>query len=66
MIQITVNGCREMVEACSIAEFLSEKGLAGDGVVVEHNYRIVKREKWPEARLGEDDNLEVLSFVGGG
>jgi len=66
MMKITVNGSPETIEACCIAEFLAEKGLTGDGVVVEHNYRIVKREKWPEARLRDNDNLEVLSFVGGG
>jgi sulfur carrier protein len=66
MIKITVNGVPETAHACSVAEFLAEKGLVGDGVVVEHNYRIVKKEKWPEARLSENDNLEVLSFVGGG
>lgn len=66
MIKITVNGSPETVDAGSISEFLAEKGLTGEGVVVEHNYRIVKREKWPEARLRENDNLEVLSFVGGG
>jgi sulfur carrier protein len=65
-MKITVNGVPETVDACSVAEFLAEKGLTGDGVVVEHNYRIVKRENWPEARLSENDNLEVLSFVGGG
>ena len=66
MMKITVNGTPETVNACSVAEFLTEKGLTGEGVVVEHNYRIVKREKWPEAQLRENDNLEVLSFVGGG
>jgi sulfur carrier protein len=66
MMKITVNGAQETIDPCSVAEFLAEKGLAGDGVVVEHNFRIVKREKWPEAWLSENDNLEILSFVGGG
>ncbi len=65
-MQITVNGTSETIDACTIAEFLAEKGLIGDGVVVEYNYQIVKREKWPIVRLQESDNLEVLSFVGGG
>jgi len=66
MMKITVNGAPETTDPCSIAEFLARKGLAGDGVVVEHNYRIVKRDKWREARLSENDNLEILNFVGGG
>jgi sulfur carrier protein len=66
MMKITVNGCSETIDDGSIADFLAGKGLTGDGVVVEHNYQIVKRDKWPETLLRENDNLEVLNFVGGG
>ena len=66
MMKITVNGDSETIDACSIPEFLEVRVLNGDGVVVEHNHRIVRRERWPEVLLRENDNLEVLSFVGGG
>ena len=65
-MKIIVNGVQEATEAGSIAEFLKERGLAGAGVVVEHNYQIVKRDHWAETELSEGDNLEVLNFVGGG
>ena len=65
-MKITVNGNSETIDACSIADYLAGKGLTGDGVVVEHNYNIVKRAEWPTVQLCENDNLEVLSFVGGG
>ena len=66
MMKITVNGVQETTDAGCIAEFLKEKGLSGDGVVVEHNYQIVKKDRWAVAGLSENDNLEILSFVGGG
>ena len=65
-MKITINGESETIEACSIAELLAGKGLTGDGVVVEHNYHIVKKDNWPNVQLQENDNLEVLNFVGGG
>ena len=65
-MKITVNGNPETIEACSIADYLAGRGLAGEGVVVEYNYQIVKRAEWPQVKLRENDKLEVLSFVGGG
>ncbi|MFO7154969.1 MAG: sulfur carrier protein ThiS [Caldicoprobacter oshimai] len=34
--------------------------------MVEHNYRIVRSEEWQNIVLKENDNLEILKFVGGG
>ena len=65
-MNINVNGKPESIDPCSIAEYLAGRGLTGEGVVVEHNYRIVKRAEWPEVQLRKDDNLEILNFVGGG
>ena len=65
-MEITVNGNLEAIDACSIAGFLAAKGLDGAGVVVEHNYRIIKRSEWETVPLQNRDNLEVLRFVGGG
>jgi sulfur carrier protein len=65
-MKITVNGNPETIDVCSITDYLVEKGLTGEGVVVEHNYKIVKRAEWQGVQLREGDNLEILSFVGGG
>lgn len=65
-MKITVNGSPEEIFPCSIRTFVLGKGLAVDGVVVEYNYRIVKKHEWDAIELMENDNLEILSFVGGG
>lgn len=66
-MKITVNGTgEELAEEMSILNFLGLKGLNPDNVVVEHNYQIVKKNKWAETTLKENDNLEILAFVGGG
>lgn len=67
MMNITVNGKSEKLKSqMNIWEFLVSKGIDPDTVVVEHNYDIVKTEQWKGIALKENDNLEVLKFVGGG
>ena len=50
----------------TLDELLSEKGLDPGRVVVEYNLRIVTKEEWREITLGDDDTVEIVSFVGGG
>jgi sulfur carrier protein len=45
---------------------ITELGLQGDRVAVEHNGEIVPRASWPQTPLNAGDRLEVVHFVGGG
>ncbi|MBW2366270.1 MAG: sulfur carrier protein ThiS [Deltaproteobacteria bacterium] len=63
---ITINGNSEEISDGSILTYIKGKGLAPEALVVEHNYKIVKKDKWDQTLLQENDNLEILSFVGGG
>ncbi len=66
-MHIRVNGNTETVTPpCSIADLVAAKGLNGDGLVIEHNLRIIKKAHWGTVLLKEDDTLELLNFVGGG
>lgn len=66
-MNITVNGKKEKIEKdISLLRFLQQKGIDLDTVVVEYNYEVVKKEEWDGIILKENDNLEVLRFVGGG
>jgi sulfur carrier protein len=66
-MRLKLNGEEVLInEEMSLLEFLSLKGINPDTVVVEYNYDIVKREKWSQIILKENDNLEVVRFVGGG
>lgn len=66
-LNITVNGKKEKIEKdISLLRFLQQKGIDLDTVVVEYNYEVVKKEEWDGIILKENDNLEVLRFVGGG
>ncbi len=65
-MKINVNGKAEETAPCSLLDFIHQKGLSPEGIVVEHNHNIVKRKTWQDIQLQENDNLELLSFVGGG
>ena len=65
-MEVKVNGKPECISVDNLAIYLQEKGLDLKTVVVEHNGQVVKAERWANTLLREGDQLELLSFVGGG
>jgi len=66
-VNIKINGKLEAVKKVSnIADLVVEKGLSPGKIVVEHNFRIVPEGEWTGSALKENDNVEIVSFVGGG
>lgn len=64
---ININGKTEEVKIqLSLADLIAARGLCADNVVVEHNRCIIPKLKWQDTLLGENDNIEIVSFVGGG
>jgi sulfur carrier protein len=67
MITLSVNGQSHTLEpGASLARLLQELDLAGKRVAVEKNGEIVPRSRYPETRLAEGDQLEIVVAVGGG
>ena len=65
-MKIKVNSKLEEILPCSIMAFIKDKKLNMESLVVEYNFNIVKKAEWDCIILKENDNLELLSFVGGG
>ncbi len=64
---IRINGREETVDRPgNLADLICGKGLIPEHVVVEHNFRIRPAGEWPGITLKDDDNIEIVSFVGGG
>ena len=64
---IVVNGKTEQIEEeASLLDFLGSKSLDPEKVVVELNLDIIAKENLKDTLLKENDNLEILRFVGGG
>lgn len=62
---ITANGEKILIqEKMSIMDFLKEKNLNPNTIVVEYNMEIIK--DFENITLNENDNLEILKIVGGG
>jgi len=64
---IKINGKNESVDnPVNLTELISSKGLVPEHIVVEHNFRITPSDEWAGIKLKENDNVEIVSFVGGG
>ena len=64
---ITLNEKKEIINKnTSIFDFLKSKDIKLEQVIIEYNSVITKRDNWKNIILKENDNLEVLRFVGGG
>ena len=64
---IKINGKEETVGASvNLRELILDKELVPDHIVIEYNLRIVPKDEWPNIKLKENDNIEIVSFVGGG
>ena len=66
-IDVVVNGQpRTVNQGISVAELISELGLAGRPVAVERNREVIPRAHHASTQLAAGDHLEVVTFVGGG
>ena len=67
MIEITVNGEPRSVQAdISITKLLEVLQIRGDAVAVELNREVIPRDRHSDTQLTANDQLEVVTFVGGG
>ena len=64
---IRLNGePHELAGPITISALLDRLGIDARRVAVEHNLRIVKRDRQGETMVGEGDEVEIVNFVGGG
>ena len=66
-INLRVNGEHRRVRAgLTLAELARELGLSPDKVAVERNLEVVPRSTLAEVALEDGDEIEIVTFVGGG
>ncbi|MFC4076696.1 sulfur carrier protein ThiS [Salinithrix halophila] len=67
-MQIQLNGRPYSVpdRVRTVGELLSELGVQDSIVMVEQNGKILEREEHPASPLEENDQVEIVRFVGGG
>jgi thiamine biosynthesis protein ThiS len=66
-IEIIVNGAMRRVPAgLTVAGLIADLGLSDRRVAVERNREVVPRASHGQVRLEPGDQLELVTFVGGG
>jgi thiamine biosynthesis protein ThiS len=56
----------QLTAPAHLQDLITDLGLKGDRVAVEHNGNIVPRAEWANTGLEDGDRLEIVHFVGGG
>lgn len=66
-LRITVNGeARAVPSPSTVADLLALLGLKSENVAVERNKQLVRRAQHAATSLCDGDQIEVVTFFGGG
>lgn len=66
-MQITVNGESQTLNAASsISDLLAVLELPNTRVAVEVNKQLIRKAEHAAHQLNDGDNVEIVTFVGGG
>ncbi len=64
---LRLNGdVRECREGITVAALVEELGLGNKRIAVEVNRDIIPRDEYAHCGLQQDDEVEIVHFVGGG
>ncbi|MBX5483249.1 MAG: sulfur carrier protein ThiS [Myxococcaceae bacterium] len=66
-MKLRINGeTREVPDGLTVSGLLEHLALGGGRVAVEVNAEVIRRARHPEVRLRDGDEVEIVTFVGGG
>lgn len=65
-MQVKLNGQMIHTESKNITQLLEEFSITKQSIAVAVNLDVLKQELWDSYPLKENDNIECLTFMGGG
>ena len=65
-MEIRLNGEKIMIENATLLEVILGTGFDKTSLVAELNCEVIKQENWQDTIIQDGDQIELLSFVGGG
>ncbi|MCK5163211.1 MAG: sulfur carrier protein ThiS [Desulfobacula sp.] len=65
-MKINLNGKRVESKSKTLMDLVLEQGFDLTSLIIEINFEVIKQETWQDISIKEGDNVELLSFVGGG
>ncbi|MDQ3668324.1 MAG: sulfur carrier protein ThiS [Acidobacteriota bacterium] len=67
ILKLRINGeGREFVDNLSLKELVTQLDLSPERIAIELNQDVVRRADWSSTVLNENDQVEIVHFVGGG
>jgi len=64
---VSINGeDRDVALGTTVADFLAERGMKPQMVVVEYNRDILQREQYDATTIKAGDTLEIVQMMAGG
>ncbi|MEI3186936.1 MAG: sulfur carrier protein ThiS [Lachnospiraceae bacterium] len=63
---VKINGEEKTIAGKNLLEYLKEAGFEPERVVVERNFEIIPKDQLGNVTIQDEDEIEVLRFVGGG
>jgi thiamine biosynthesis protein ThiS len=63
---LIINGESRPISAETLSALVEQLEMKSDRVAIELNREIIPRDQWPQTRLNDGDQLEIVHFVGGG
>ncbi|RTX67091.1 sulfur carrier protein ThiS [Staphylococcus hyicus] len=67
LMSLNINGdAFEIDRLMTIAELIECLEIEGKRIAIELNGQVIKRSLWPTYTLSDNDQIEILEFVGGG
>ncbi len=65
-MKLNINGKERIVEVDTLRELLSKLRMDKNMLYIQINGNLVKKDEYKNRLLKENDNIEIISAVGGG
>ena len=66
-MKILVNGeTKEFEKELNLSDLLVELDLPSKLIAIELNKNVVRKKDWENIKLSDEDQIEIVHFVGGG
>jgi len=65
-MKINLNGKQVESKIQTLMDLVLEQDFDPDSLVAEVNFEVIRQKTWQDVSIKEGDNIELLSFVGGG
>ena len=66
-MKIKLNGEETIIEGkINVLNLVKEYKLNPQAVIIEYNLNVLDKDKYDKTYLNEDDQVEIVKFIGGG